>query len=66
MYEYAYYRLPDQTAPFLLPYNRPVAYLDLCHRVIEGFAQQGWRFVTIIKPCGDDSVSELVFERPVQ
>ena len=64
MYEYAYYRTPFQPALSLV--KRIDDHLDLCHQVIEDYARNGWRFVTILKPFGDNTASELVFERFVQ
>ena len=47
----------------LLP-TRMEAYFDDCHSIIWQYAKDGWRFVTVLKPFGDNTVSELVFERP--
>ena len=66
MYEYAYYRLPARTEMSVKGGSRAEIHLDLCHQAIAEYAQNGWRLVTTIKPYGDSTVSELVFERPVQ
>ena len=63
MYEYTYVRTPFQRA---LSINKRInAHLDLCHQIIADYTRDGWRFVTIIKPFGNNTASELVFERPV-
>ena len=63
MYEYTYVRLNEPRVLSL--FKRMDIYFDSCHSVIERYAREGWRFVTVLKPFGDNTVSELVFERPV-
>ena len=65
MYEYTYYRLPEQRGSSLTGTTRIEAHLDLCHHAIEQHAREGWRFVTDLKPYGGHTTSELVFERVV-
>ena len=63
MYEYAYVRLDEPRV--LSVFKRMDIYFDKCHSTIEQYTKDGWRFVTVLKPFGDNTVSELVFERPV-
>ena len=63
MYEYAFYRIPSLSK---FPNLNADAYFEYCHQAIVQYSQAGWRFVKTLKPFGENMVSELVFERPVQ